>query len=347
MFMPSPRHLRGTTLTRARMAALGAGLVVGGALLVVLAWMSASGVLAVLGVVVGIVAAFNGLGRLVWAARRRRIDLLPWVCFAWLAVLGAAAILAPWLPLPEGRNATVALTEPIFLEPLKYGDHPLGTNGAGLDMLTRAIFGARTSMVISMTAIAIGITVGGLIGVVAGYYRKGVDRTIGILTNSVLAVPPLILLIALAAILDPGIRNMAFALAILTIPSMVRIARANAISFAQREFVLAARGMGASKLRIMLRELVPNVALPLFSMAVVSISALIVAEASLSFLGLGIPQPEPTWGNMISEAQAGNTMEDQPFILIVPGLFLFMTVFSFNLLGEQAQRRWDPRSAKL
>ncbi|HEY0643121.1 MAG TPA: ABC transporter permease, partial [Nocardioides sp.] len=265
----------------------------------------------------------------------------------WLVVLGIVAVLAPWLPLPEGRNATAALSEPIFLEPLKYGDHPLGTNGAGLDMLSRAVFGARTSMVISMTAILIGVTVGGLIGVVAGYYRKGVDRTIGILTNSVLAVPPLILLIALAAILDPGILNMAFALALLTIPSMVRIARANAISFAQREFVLAARGMGATKLRIMLRELVPNVAPPLFSMAVVTISALIVAEASLSFLGLGIPQPEPTWGNMISEAQAGNTMEDQPFILVVPGLFLFMTVFSFNLLGEQAQRRWDPRSAKL
>jgi peptide/nickel transport system permease protein len=329
------------------MAALGGGLVVVGTLLLVLAFGAASGLLAVVAALTGIVLAFNGIGRLVWAARRRRIDLLPWVCLVWLAVLGAAAVLAPWLPLPEGRNATAALAEPIYLEPLKYGDHPLGTNGAGLDMLTRAIFGARTSMLISVTAIAIGVTVGGLIGVVAGYYRKGVDRTIGIVTNSVLAVPPLILLIALAAILDPGIRNMAFALALLTIPSMVRIARANAISFAQREFVLAARGMGASRLRIMVRELVPNVALPLFSMAVVSISALIVAEASLSFLGLGIPQPEPTWGNMISEAQAGNTMEDQPFILIVPGLFLFMTVFSFNLLGEQAQRRWDPRSAKL
>lgn len=345
--MPSPHHLRGTTLTRGRMAAVGGGLVVAGVLLIVLAMVAASGMLAALGFVAGVVLAYSGVSRLLWAARRQRVDLLPWLAFAWLGVLGVAAVLAPWLPLPEGRNATAALSEPIFLEPLKYGDHPLGTNGAGLDMLSRAVFGARTSMVISMTAILIGVTVGGLIGVVAGYYRKGVDRTIGILTNAVLAVPPLILLIALAAILDPGIRNMAFALALLTIPSMVRIARANAISFAQREFVLAARGMGASKLRIMLRELVPNVAPPLFSMAVVTISALIVAEASLSFLGLGIPQPEPTWGNMISEAQAGNTMEDQPFILIVPGLFLFMTVFSFNLLGEQAQRRWDPRSAKL
>lgn len=345
--MPDPSRLRGTSLSRRRMALLGGGLVAGGVALVVLAFTVASGAGTGLGLVAGTVLAYSGAVRLVWAARRRKVDLLPWLCLGWLVLLGVAALLAPWLPLPEGRNATVALTEPIYLEPLKYGDHPLGTNGAGLDLLSRAIFGARTSMVISMSAILVGITVGGLIGVVAGFYRKGVDRTIGILTNSVLAVPPLILLIALAAILDPGIRNMSFALALLTIPSMVRIGRANTIAFAQREFVLAARAMGASKARIILRELVPNVAMPLFSIAVVSISALIVAEASLSFLGLGIPQPEPTWGNMISEAQAGNTMEDQPFILIVPGLFLFMTVFSFNLLGEQAQRRWDPRSAKL
>ncbi len=345
--MSDASRLRGTSLSRTRMGAIGGALTVGGLLLIVVAATVLSGALAALVFIAGVMVAFSGTGRLVWAALRRKIDLLPWVCFFWLAVLGVAAVLAPWLPLPEGRNATAALTEPIFLEPFKYGDHPLGTNGAGLDMLSRAVFGARTSMAISMSAIIIGVTIGGLIGVVAGFYRKGVDRTIGIFTNSVLAVPPLILLIALASILDPGIRNMAFALALLTIPSMVRIARANTISFAQREFVLAARGMGASRARIMMRELVPNVALPLFSIAVVTISALIVAEASLSFLGLGIPQPEPTWGNMISEAQAGNTMADHPTILLVPGLFLFMTVFSFNLLGEKAQQRWDPRSAKL
>lgn len=345
--MPDSSRLRGTSLTRTRMAATGGAMVGGALVLLVLARVALSGASAVAVLLSAVVLVFSGMGRLVWAWRRRRVDLLPWVCLVWLVVLGGVAVLAPWLPLPEGRNASVALTEPIFLEPLTYRDHLLGTNGAGLDMLSRAVFGARTSMAISMSAIVIGVTVGGLIGVVAGFYRKGVDRTIGIVTNAVLAVPPLILLIALAAILDPGIRNMAFALSLLTIPGMVRIARASTISFAQREFVLAARGMGASRARIMLRELVPNVALPLFSMGVVTISALIVAEASLSFLGLGIPQPEPTWGNMISEAQAGNTMEDHPFILMVPGFFLFLTVFSFNLLGEKAQRRWDPRSAKL
>lgn len=345
--MPDQTRLRGTTTSRGSMLAAGAALTLGGLVLAVAGVLVLDGILAAIVLIAGVVVAFNGVGRLLWGWRGHKVDLLTWFAFGWLLVLGVLAVLSPWLPLPEGSSATAALSEPTYLEPLKYGDHLLGTNGAGLDLLTRALAGARTSMVVSMTAVTIGVVVGGAIGIVAGYYRKGVDRTIGILTNTVLAVPPLILLVALAAILDPNVRNMAFALALLTIPSMVRIARASTISFAQREFVLAARAMGASRFRIMTRDLVPNVALPLLSMAVVSISALIVAESSLSFLGLGIPQPEPTWGNMISEAQAGNTMEDYPFVLVVPGVFLFLTVFAFNLLGEKAQRRWDPRGGKL
>lgn len=345
--MPDKNHLRGTSLTRKQMFVGGGVRLAVGVVLVVLGLVAGLGILAPPALVVGLVVAYGGLGRVLWAWRRTKVDLLPYLCGLWLAALAVGALLSPWLPLGEARNATIALAEPIYLEPFTESGHLLGTNGAGLDMLGRALYGARASLVISLSAVLIGVTVGGLIGVVAGYFRKGTDRVISILTNAVLAVPPLILLVALASILDPTMRNMALALSLLTIPSMVRIARANAISFAQREFVLAARALGASRWRIMLRELVPNVALPLMSMAMVTISALIVAESSLSFLGLGIPQPEPTWGNMISEAQAGDTMKDHPFIVIVPGLFLFLTVFSFNLLGEKAQRRWDPRSAKL
>lgn len=334
-------------MSRTSMLALGTGLALAGAVVVVLAATVLAGLLAAVAFLVGAVLAYNGASRLVWGWRRAKVDLLPVLSLGWLLLLGVLAVAAPWLPLPEGRNATAALSEPIYLEPLKYSDHLLGTNAAGLDMLTRALLGARTSMIVSLSAVTIGVVVGGAVGVAAGYYRRWVDRTTGILTNAVLAVPPLILLVALAAILDPNVRNMSLALALLTIPAMVRIARANTIAFAQREFVLAARAMGATRWRIMARDLVPNVALPLMSMAVVSISALIVAESSLSFLGLGIPQPGPTWGNMISEAQAGDTMEKHPFVLVVPGVFLFLTVFSFNLLGEKAQRRWDPRGAKL
>ncbi|MGN0063460.1 MAG: ABC transporter permease [Nocardioides sp.] len=347
MYTPDANHLRGTARTRRQMLLDGLVRLVVGIVLVVLSVTVLPSLVMPVALVAGVVVAYAGVSRLLWGWRQEKVDLLPVLCTIWLVGLAAAALLAPWLPLAEGRNATIALTEPIYQRPLEAEGHLLGTNGAGLDMLARAIFGARASLVISLSAVAIGVVVGGLVGVVAGYFRGGTDRTISILTNAVLSVPPLILLVALASILDPTMRNMALALSLLTIPSMVRIARANSIAFAQREFVMAARAIGASKWRVMLRELVPNVALPLMSMAMVTISALIVAESSLSFLGLGIPQPEPTWGNMISEAQAGDTMQEHPFIVIVPGLFLFLTVFSFNLLGEKAQRHWDPRSAKL
>jgi peptide/nickel transport system permease protein len=127
---------------------------------------------------------------------------------------------------------------------------------------------------------------------------------------------------------------------------MVRLARANTITFARREFVLAARAMGATRLRLLARELLPNVALPVISLAVVMVSVLIVAESSLSFLGLGISPPQPTWGNMIAEGQNG-VMEAHPMIVVIPGVCLFLTVFGLNLLGERAQKRWDPRSVKL
>ena len=278
---------------------------------------------------------------------RRRVDLLLVLCAGWVIVLGLAALFAPLLPLGEHEDVAATMLDPTYLPPFTYADHPLGTNGYGLDMLARVIYGARASLTISLLAVTIGLVVGGTVGVVAGFYRRRVDTVIGVFTNALLAVPPLILLIVLATVLEPKVRNMAFALSLLTIPTMVRLARANTIAYSQREFVLAARAIGATRGRIMLRELVPNVLPPMLSMAVVVISGLIVAEASLSFLGLGIQPPSPTWGNMIAEAEANDTMTLHPFVLLVPGTFLFLTVFSFNLLGERAQQRWDPRGAKL
>lgn len=295
---------------------------------------------------VGLVVLYQGTVRALNAALRRRVDLVFVLSMIWLSVLCLGAVVAPLLPLGEYNNVAKTLLEPTNMSPLLLSDHPLGTNSQGLDLLSRSLHGARTSLIVSVLAVAIGAVVGGALGVIAGYYRKGVDSVIGIFTNALLAIPPLILLIALSTVLEPNLRNLALALSVLTVLSMVRVARANTIAFSQREFVMAARLMGASRFRVMLRELVPNVVLPLFSLAIVMISALIVAEASLSFLGLGVQQPDPTWGNMIAEGEGG-VMEQYPHVVLVPGAFLFLTVFAFNLLGEKAQKRWDPRSAKL
>ncbi|MCD7053937.1 ABC transporter permease [Rhodococcus sp. BH2-1] len=288
--------------------------------------------------VVGLIALYMGVRRLGLARFGSDFDLTFILSCAWLTVLILAAILAPLLPLAEHEDTTKTLAAKSYASPSLFSSHPLGTNNFGLDMLARSIYGARSSLIVAVAAVAIGILIGGAIGILAGYFGGWVDRIVGILTNSLLAVPALILLIALASVLQPNLRNVSFALAVLAIPSMVRIARANTLVFSQREFVLAARAMGATRWRVMLREIAPNVALPLLSLGMVMISAMIVAEASLSFLGLGIQPPSPTWGNMISEGQ-GNVFEQHPYIVLVPGVFLFLTVFSFNMVGEKAQKK--------
>lgn len=294
----------------------------------------------------GLLAAIAGLGRIAGALAGRRVDVVFWLGMTWLVVILGGAALAPWLPLGNADDSVAGLTAPIFAQPDLGGDHPLGTNNYGLDVLARAVHGARTSILVALLAVLIGTVVGGVVGMVSGFVRGTTDRVVGVLSNALLAVPPLILLIALGTVLDPSVRSIAFALSLLTIPSMVRLARANTITVAEREFVLAARALGAGRIRLLRREIMPNVVLPVLSLAVVMISVLIVAEASLSFLGIGIQPPAPTWGNMIAEGQGG-VMEEHPYIVVVPGICLFLTVFSFNLLGERAQQRWDSRSAKL
>lgn len=294
----------------------------------------------------GLGMTFSGASRLGKRWAGAGFDMVFWFGAGWLLLLALAILTVPWLPLAEDRDVASTVFEPIFTTPTFTGSHPLGTNAFGLDLLARSLYGARSSLLISLSAVAIGTVVGGAVGMIAYYFGKATDRAVGIVTNSVLAVPPLILLIALATVLQPNLRNVAFSLALLTVPGMVRLARATTLAYANREFVMAARAMGATRSRIILRELLPNVLLPLLSLAVVMISVLIVAEASLSFLGLGIQPPEPTWGNMIAEGEGG-AFEEHPHLVLVPGAFLFLTVFAFNIVGEKARGRWDSRSVKL
>jgi peptide/nickel transport system permease protein len=297
-------------------------------------------------VATGLVLAYLGGGRLFRRRLGAGFDLASWTCTGWLVLLVLAAVLAPVLPLGEHQDIASTLDAPVLARPDLLSAYPLGTNNFGLDLLARVVYGARASLVVSLGAVLIGTVVGAALGIVSGFFRKATDTVIGILTNSLLAVPPLILLIALATVLQPSLRNIALALSLLAIPSVIRIARASTLTFVQREFVLAARAMGASRIRLMVLELLPNVLLPLASYGMVMISVLIVAEASLSFLGLGVQPPDPSWGNMIAEGQ-GDTFEQHPHIVLVPGTVLFLTVFSLNLLGEKARRRFDPRQAKL
>lgn len=296
-------------------------------------------------VALGLAALYIGASRVGRCFLGKRFDLAAYLSVSWLVLVLVAAVLADWLPLSEHQDTSKTLATPIKLRPDAFSAHPLGTDNQGLDILGGVVSGARVSITVAIGAALIGILLGGAIGMVAGYFRGRIDSVVGFFVDSTLAFPPIIMLLALATILEPSIRNMTLVLAVLSIPMFVRISRANTMTFAQREFVLASRVLGVKDRWILVRDIFPNVLIPLVSYAFIVVGALIVAEASLSFLGLGIPRPQPTWGNMIAAGQT--EISKDPFLVVVPGVVLFLTVFSLNRVGEWIQRKWDPRGGRL
>jgi peptide/nickel transport system permease protein len=288
----------------------------------------------------GLVVA--GLAAVAWVAdghlRRIRpalgIDLV--LSAVWLTVVAGLALFADLLPLREGRVASRALDEPVLARPDLFSAHPLGTDRHGLDLLSGLAYGARVSLVVGLGGAALGVVLGGGVGMCAGFYRGRLDRGVGLLTDSMLAFPPLILLLGLVTVLDPSVTVVTLGLAALSIPSFIRLARANTISLAHREFVVASTALGATKRRILARDLLPNLVGPVFSYTVVIVAALIVAEASLSFLGLSVQRPNPTWGNMIAAGEA--SYDRHPHLVAVPSICLFFTVFALNRVGERLQQ---------
>lgn len=316
--------------------------VVGGiGLIVVAAVLDLDAVPILLIVFAGLVLAINGAGAILRARNPEGLSFGTWLAIAWMVLILASAVLYPLLPLGEAENTSLTLRTPRLLRPALSADFPLGTNNSGLDLAARVIAGARTSLTIALFATAIGLVVGGLLGVIAGYRRGLFDLGLGIWTDVVLAFPPLVLLLSIAAAVKPSTMTLTASLGLLTLPTYIRMARANTQSLANRDFIDAARSMGASDRRIIFTEVIPNVVQPLLSYGLVNLSVLIVAESALSFLGLGLAPPAATWGNMIAEGNGGMA-ERAPHIVLVPGAVLFLTVLSLNLLGEAARKRWDP-----
>lgn len=300
---------------------------------------------AVLATIACLLKGLHRLGRVRWGDS---FDLGFWLSVVWVVALAAAAVLADFLPLGNADDPSATIGIPGNIRPDLLSDHPLGTNNFGLDLLARSIYGARVSLLTVGLTVAVSLLIGGLIGLLAGYFRGWFDVLVGIVADASLAVPALVLLIAFAAVLGSpqevpeAIVKNGLALAVVAIPTMIRLARANTLVFAPREFAVAARALGARHRRVIFRELLPNVALPMISYAFVIAAVLIVAEGSLSFLGLGLQQPQPSWGNMIAEGGLTG-LREHPHVPLVPGVFMFLTVFALNLVGERARLLWDPR----
>jgi len=257
-----------------------------------------------------------------------------WLSVTWLGLIVTAAVLAPVLPLKEASNASKTLEVLPLQRPDLLTPHPLGTNAYGLDLLGRLVEGARVSLVVSIGGVALGLVVGGLVGLLAGYFRGPLDSVVRVLADTILAFPPLIFLLAVASVAPRTTFTFVVAFGFLLSPINLRLARGNTLAVTQREFVLAAESLGASPRRIVLRELLPNVVLPSVSYGLVLIPLMIVTEAALSFLGLGIPPPKASWGNMIAEGRAGASI-DNPHLVLVPGAVLIVTVLALNMVANR------------
>ena len=248
----------------------------------------------------------------------------------------AMAMLAPWLapydPLQTSWGA---------VRKAPSAAHWFGTDEIGRDVLSRVIWGARASLLAGVVSVCISLSLGVPIGLAAGYIGRGVDALISRVTDAMLACPFLILAIALAAFLGPSLTNAMIAIGVSATPVFVRLTRAQVLAVKVEDYIEAARAVGNPHLRIALRHILPNVVPPLIVQATLAIAAAVIAEASLSFLGLGQQPPAPSWGSMLNTAK--NYIDNAPWMAVWPGLSIFLLVLSFNLLGDGLRDALDPR----
>ena len=272
--------------------------------------------------------------------RTRRLGRLFWAALGWVIFVFAAATLVDVLPLPSPTDMDMLERRAGFSVL-----HWLGTDGLGRDELARLVYGARISLVVGLCAPIIGLSIGGALGMLAGYFRGRFESLVVGSMDVLLAFPPLILALAVTAYLGQSIPNLTFILGVLGIPAFMRVARAATLTLARREFVVAAQALGASHARILLRELLPNVMLPLLAFFLLGVAVTIVAEGALSFLGLGVPPPISSWGSMIGEGR--ESLDVAPQLAFIPAIAMFLTVLSFNLVGDSLRALTDPRQGAL
>ncbi len=254
------------------------------------------------------------------------------VVVAFVAIAVLAPYLAPYDPAkPDFLAVRQAPSEA----------YRLGTDEIGRDVLSRLIFGARASLVAGVISVAIATAIGVPLGLLSGFYRGAVDEVIMRVTDALLSFPFLILAVALAAALGPSLTNAMIAIGIASTPTFVRLTRGQVLAVQAEDYVHAARGLGASDLRILAKHILPNAFTPILVQATLTIAQAIIAESSLSFLGLGVQPPTPSWGGMLNTAK--NFLVQAPWMAIWPGISIFVTVLAFNLFGDGLRDAFDPR----
>jgi peptide/nickel transport system permease protein len=266
------------------------------------------------------------------AARARLAPFGAAVMLLAITVALLAPVVAPYNPLKQNLNNTLARPD---------RTHLMGTDNVGRDVLSRVIFGTRVSLAAGFGSVVIAVLVGGLLGLLAGYAGGRVDNLVMRMMDAVLSFPPLVLALALGAVLGAGLTGVVIALGVVYTPTFARLMRGQVLSITAREYVDAARALGAPGWRIAWSHVLPNATAPIVVQASLSVAFAILAEASLSFLGLGIQPPAASWGSMINVGRG--YLQQAPWIVFGPGAALFITVVGLNFVGDAVRDALDPR----
>jgi peptide/nickel transport system permease protein len=280
-------------------------------------------------------------------APRKRRNIGLWCAGVWLVVLGLLTLLAPILPFlenPDKIGVGGVEDSPSF-------EHWMGTDQNGRDLFARVVWGGRVSLTIGILALLLGFFIGGLIGITAGYFRGRYEQFTMSGIDIMLSFPSLILALALLRALSPpnetagSLGKVTFVLTVLAVPALARITRANTLVYSQREFVTAAKALGAKPRRILRKEILPNVVPAMISFSFVALAILVVAEGALSFLGLSVKAPAATWGKLI---QAGSEkLDEAPHLALMPCAVMFLTLLALNFIGDKLQSRFSAQESKL
>ena len=260
--------------------------------------------------------------------KRKPLGKVFWISVGWIGLVFVLAIIASWIGLEDPNNGDYAL-----INAGPSWSHPFGTDDLGRDILSRVIYGARVSLIVGFGAMAIGMTLGGTLGMIAAYRRGAVDTLVSAASYVMLAFPA------------HEIWKITIIVGIASTPLVYRVIRAATLSYATREFVTAAKAQGATDTRILTRELLPNVLPTVISYFLIGVATVIILEGALAFLGLSVPAPTASWGNMINESRT--YLSDNPWLALFPSLAMFLFLIALNLVGDTLRQSFDVQESKL